>query len=168
MGIRSGIREFVYRSWQHTMGRPSTKENNCFFMFLVHGKWPEMAPNRAKRFFFRLIQTLPTLWATWISILRIFNFEIYKFLDFQVPRFPKSGLGLVWAGPSLFGPGLARLGLRGWGVLMLPSDGHRIGVRLGCESSSCGAVQTLRHQPVLPRSMENLYCLGPFGDLGNW
>ena len=35
--------------------------------------WPGMALNGAGRFFFRPIQTLPTFWATWISILRISN-----------------------------------------------------------------------------------------------
>ena len=71
-----------------------------------------MAPNRAGRIFFLLIQTLPTFWAERIWILRIGIFSIFwtpnfwisrspdlqisgfpgpqisKFLDFQVPRFP--------------------------------------------------------------------------------
>ena len=44
--------------------------------------------------FFLLIQTLPTFCFE--------NFSFYfldpKFLDFQVPRFPKSGPGQAWAG----------------------------------------------------------------------
>ena len=62
--------------------------------------WPQMGPGGS---FFRLVQTLPTFWATWIWILRIFMFELFldsKFPDFQVPRFPKSGPGAAWAGPS--------------------------------------------------------------------
>ena len=55
-------------------------------------KMPGRAPNGAGRFFFRLIQTLPTFWATRISILRIFMFGI--FLDpkkeSQKYRFSKS------------------------------------------------------------------------------
>ena len=63
-------------------------------------KWPQMAPNRAGRIFFLLIQTLPTFWAEWIWIVRILIFwivgpqisgfpgpQISKFPDFQVPRF---------------------------------------------------------------------------------
>ena len=52
-----------------------------------------MAPNGAGRFFFRLIQTLPTFWAERILILRFFIFWIFwdpKFPDFQVPRFPEN------------------------------------------------------------------------------
>ena len=61
-----------------------------------------MAPNGARRILFLLIQTLPTFWATWILILRIFIFWIFwdpKFPDFQVPdpRFFGPGLGLAWA-----------------------------------------------------------------------
>ena len=62
----------------------------------LHG----MAPNGAGRFFFRLIQTLPTFWATWILILSIFIFWIFWIPNFQISRFPdfqKSGLGR--AGP---------------------------------------------------------------------
>ena len=54
-----------------------------------------MAPNGSRREIFQLIQTLPTFWATWIWILRISIFEMCldsKFLDFHVPRIPKSGL----------------------------------------------------------------------------
>ena len=50
-----------------------------------------------------LIQTLPPFWAERIWILIIFIFFIFsdpKFLDFQVPRFPKSGPGQAWAGPG--------------------------------------------------------------------
>ena len=34
-----------------------------------------MARNGARKVFFRLIQTLPTIWATWMKILRIFMFD---------------------------------------------------------------------------------------------
>ena len=59
-----------------------------------------MAPNGAGRFFFRLIQTLPTFWATRILILRIF-WGI--FVGSQI-----SGLGTAsaWLGP----PTWAQLG----------------------------------------------------------
>ena len=40
----------------------------CFFRSME--KMPEMAPNGARMFFFRLIQTLPTFWAEWKLILR--------------------------------------------------------------------------------------------------
>ena len=74
-----------------------TKENMHFFdifffdFFGLWKKWPQMAPNRAGRIFFLLIQTLPTFWAERIWILRIFIFVDFvdpKFRDFQVPRFP--------------------------------------------------------------------------------
>merc|ERR1711965_305124 len=87
-------------------------------------KWHGMAPNGAGRFFFQLIQALPTFWAEWIWILRIFIFPIFwdpKFLDFQVPRFPKSGLGRAWAG---LGPwaGWAPSGGPGLGLGQLEGD----------------------------------------------
>ena len=59
-------------------------------------KWAQMAPNRARRIFFLLIQTLPTFWAERILILRIFIFWIFldlKFPDFWVPDFQISSLG---------------------------------------------------------------------------
>ena len=86
-----------------------TKENRQAHIFVcllsVHGKnLPGMAPNGAGKLFFRPIQTFPTFWATWIWILRfsIFSYMFLdsKFLDFQVPRFPKSGPGQAWAGPG--------------------------------------------------------------------
>ena len=55
-------------------------------------KWPQMAPNRAGRIFFLLIQTLPTFWAERISILRLFIFLIFwipKIVNFQVPKSQK-------------------------------------------------------------------------------
>ena len=52
-------------------------------------------PKWARRIFFLLIQTLPTFWVERISTLRFaiffFDFLDPTFLDFQVPRFPKSG-----------------------------------------------------------------------------
>ena len=68
-------------------------------------KWPGMAPNGARRMFSLLIQTLPTFWAERIWILRFLIFEYFldpKLLDFQVPRYPKSG-------PAKLGLGRARL-----------------------------------------------------------
>ena len=56
----------------------------------------QMAPNGARGIFFLPIQTLPTFWATWILILRIFIFWIFldlKFPDFWVPDFQISSLG---------------------------------------------------------------------------
>ena len=60
-------------------------------------------------FFFRLIQTLPTFWATWIWNLRISMFEI--FVGFQIFGFPGSQLSKSWSGPGLgrAGPGLSQL-----------------------------------------------------------
>ena len=44
---------------------------------------------------------LVDIWATWIWILIILSFFFdYKFLDSQVPRFPKSGLGRAGLEPS--------------------------------------------------------------------
>ena len=84
-------------------------------------KWPQMGPGV---FFFLLIQTLPTFWATRILILRIFILGICldpKFLDFQVPDFQISR-NLAWAqlGPSLgpgLGPGLGAACARAWARL---------------------------------------------------
>ena len=51
-------------------------------------KWFQMAPNRAGRIFFLLIQTLPTFWAERIWILRCF-----MFFTFWTPNFWISGVG---------------------------------------------------------------------------
>ena len=48
-------------------------------------KLPGMAPNGAGRLFFLLIQTLPTFWADWIWILRIF---IFRFFGPHISGFP--------------------------------------------------------------------------------
>ena len=69
-------------------------------------KLPGVAQNGAGKFFFRLIQTLPTFWAAWIWISIILMFYIFwdaKFLDFQFPRFPDSqtkAWARTWAGPG--------------------------------------------------------------------
>ena len=68
-------------------------------------KMPGRAPNEAGKAFFRLIQTLPTFWATWIWILRIFIFEIFWIPNFWISRFPDFQ-NLVRA---RLGPGRARL-----------------------------------------------------------
>ena len=81
-----------------------TKENmHSFVHFGPWRKWLEMAQNGVRNFFFGPIQTLPTFWATGILILIIsfLSFMDSKFLDFQVPRFPKSGPGRAWARPGL-------------------------------------------------------------------
>ena len=78
-----------------------TKENRKKFVSFVDfsdpwKKWPQMDPNGARRIFFLLIQTLPIFLPERIWILRIFIFVDFldpRFLDFQVPRLPKSGLG---------------------------------------------------------------------------
>ena len=70
-----------------------------------------MAKHGAGIVFFLLIQTLSTFLATWILILRISMLDIVldsKFLDFQVPRFPQSGLGRAWADRRLRWPGPAQ------------------------------------------------------------
>ena len=59
-----------------------------------------MAPNGAGRFFFRLIQTLPTFWAEWILILRSFIF--YYLLDPTISRFPGSYISRFPENRSLF------------------------------------------------------------------
>ena len=75
------------------------------------------APNGAGRFFFRLIQTLPTFWATWILISRIFIFLIClgpKFLAWA--QLGPTHLGPAWAhplGPGVGPPTWARLGPTG-------------------------------------------------------
>ena len=77
-------------------------------------KWAQMAPNRARRIFFWLIQTLPTFWAERIWILRIFIFWILL-----GPKF------LAWAqlGPGLgpYSPGL--LGGAGSGLGLVAAGG---------------------------------------------
>ena len=59
--------------------------------------------------FFRLIQTLPTFWVTWIRILRLFIFDMFGITNFWISRFQDfqnlAQAGLGWA--------LARLGLGG-------------------------------------------------------
>ena len=45
-----------------------------------------MVPNGARKIFFLLIQTLPTFWATRISILRTFIFGIFWIPMFQISR----------------------------------------------------------------------------------
>ena len=75
----------------------------AFFVFSgPWKKWPQMAPNRARRIFLLLIQTLPPFWAERILILILFvcwgifldpnflDFQVSKFPDFQVPRSPNS------------------------------------------------------------------------------
>ena len=55
-----------------------------------------MAPNGAK-------QVADILGTTDLDFenSHVFVFVASKFLDVQVPRFPKSGLGRAWAGPGL-------------------------------------------------------------------
>ena len=71
-----------------------TKGNTQKFVFLGFfrptQKLPGRAPNGAGKFFFRLIQTLPTLWATRISCLRIFILGICWIPIFQIFRSPKN------------------------------------------------------------------------------
>ena len=69
-------------------------------------KIPGMAPYGAGRFFFRLIQTLPTFWATWIWIWRIFIVCIFG--GFKKSGFPGSQISKILSGPGL---GQARPGL---------------------------------------------------------
>ena len=93
-------------AWAHW----PTKENGQFFyhFFDFFGPWrklPGMAPNGAGKLFFRLIQTLPSFWATRILILRIFIFWIVlgpKFLAWA--QLGPTHLGPAWAHP--LGPGL--------------------------------------------------------------
>ena len=54
-----------------------------------------MAPNEARRIF----STIPDL-ADFVGRTDL-DFDIFfRFLDFQVPRFPKSGPLQAWAGPG--------------------------------------------------------------------
>ena len=77
------------------------------------GKMTWVAPNDAVKVFFQLIQTLPTFWATWIWILRIFIYDVFWIPNLWISRFPDcqnlawAGLG-PWAGWAL---GWAGLGL---------------------------------------------------------
>ena len=81
--------------------------------FSAYGKKKmKMAPNEAMRLLFLLIRTLPTLWANRMNILISFmqwiiwipDSQIYKFLDFQISKFPTG------PGPSMgCGPPVTRL-----------------------------------------------------------
>ena len=91
------------------LGRTDVNSDYFIFVFIFSGpskKIAQMAPNGARRIFSLLIQTLPTFWAERIWILRFFLWGGGPtFLDFQVPRFPKLGLGRIglrpWAGWAL-------------------------------------------------------------------
>ena len=90
------------------MGSKPTKENRHFFgiFWIFFGPWrklPQMAPNRAGRICFLLIQTLSTFWAERILILTCFIFLIFWIPNFQISRFQISR-NLAWAGLGL-GPG---------------------------------------------------------------
>ena len=101
-----------------------------FAFFRPSQKMFGMAPNGAGKFFFWLIQTLPTFWAEPILILRIFIF-----FDFWGPKFLARaqlgpGLGPVWAhtlGPSLGPHTWAQLGL----IHLGPAWEHPLGPGLG-------------------------------------
>ena len=72
-------------------------------------KLPGMAPNGAGTFFFPANPYLADILGdmdVYFENFHIFYFLDPKFLDFQVPRFPKSGLGR--AGALGLAPGLAR------------------------------------------------------------
>ena len=65
-------------------------------------KMPQMAPNRAKSLFFPTNPDLANILGRTdlnFEILTFFHFLDPKFLDFQVPRFPKFGLGRAGLGP---------------------------------------------------------------------
>ena len=72
-------------------------------------KWRGMAPNGAGRIFFPTNPDLANILGRTdldFENFHVFHFLDPKFLDFQVPRFPTSGLGL---GPGLgLWPGLGR------------------------------------------------------------
>ena len=76
-----------------------TKDFPQFSNWDLFGPWekiPEMALSGAGRFFFWLIQTLPTFWATWILI--VIYCMIAMVLDFIFQDFPtpnKSGCPVV-------------------------------------------------------------------------
>ena len=80
-----------------------------FWIFPVRGEnglgWPQMGPGG---FFPTNPDLADILGRTDLDFenLYFFHFLDPQFLDFQVPRFPKSGPGQAWAGP-----GQARLGL---------------------------------------------------------
>ena len=59
--------------------------------------------------FFLPIQTLPTFWATWILILRIFISGFIGIPNFQISTSPISKFPEIWLGPNL-GPAWAQLG----------------------------------------------------------
>ena len=79
--------------WVDSSKGPPRKIGNFLDFSGPRKKWPGMAPNGAGRFFFLLIQTLPTFWAERILILRIFNFRIFWIQNFQISkisRFPEN------------------------------------------------------------------------------
>ena len=68
------------------------------------------APNGAGGIFFWLIQALPTFWAERIWILRIYMFTTLRITNFWISRFPdfqnldRARLGLGWARLEPSGP----------------------------------------------------------------
>ena len=74
-----------------------------FLIFVAHGKnglgWPQMGPGG----FFPTDPDLADILGRADLNFENLHFCILldsKFLDFQVPRFPKSGLGRAWARPG--------------------------------------------------------------------
>ena len=87
------------------------QENSAVFVFFVvvfSGSWKKMlgmAPNGAGKVFFLANPDLANILGDMDLDFENFHFFSFfldsKFLDFQVPRFPKSGPGRAWAGPGL-------------------------------------------------------------------
>ena len=85
-----------------------TKENkqilNMFLFFLVHGKNAWDGPKWGREGLFPANPDLADILGDMDSDFDNFHFDIFldsKFLDFQVPRFPKSGPSRAWARPGL-------------------------------------------------------------------
>ena len=72
----------------------------CFSIFSVHGKIVWNGPKRGRGGFFPANPDRADIFGDMDLDSEKFNFRYLldsKFVDFQVPRFPKSGLGRAWA-----------------------------------------------------------------------
>ena len=83
-----------------------------FCIFSVHGKIASDGPKWGQEDFFPTNPDIADILSRTDLDFENFHFSDFldfKFLDFQVPRFPKSGPGQAWAGPgqAWAGPGQA-------------------------------------------------------------
>ena len=80
--------QHITPNWVNRAHWPTKENKQTPLCFCIFGTW-ELAWNGLNRNcdVFLLLQTLPTLWATQILILRIFNFVNLLIPYFQVPGF---------------------------------------------------------------------------------